>query len=261
MSVERMDENPQSPSPEPLSPAAPGRREPLELAARVMSVVMLGWLCAMAAFAWIAYDDGYTSLVLPIWNSLFVLGMVPIVHGVFSRRLWGQRWVAGISLFTGISNAIQASRTDSTLLWFGALLLFAVVFVVKRARPLFNDSDGNRGRIQQTVATIVTIGSVVITLLVMQGGGTERGRQSFAREVQQSYDKAGTTGHVRVYIVDRDLVIEGPDDTNEQIDTAADTLHLQLASVGRRAKAWALGFERIVITNGSYRRMLTPNDR
>ncbi|HEX5064432.1 MAG TPA: hypothetical protein VFV99_33885 [Kofleriaceae bacterium] len=255
-----MSENSESSPVEPLKPAAPGRREPLELAARVMSIVMLGWLAAMAGFAWMAYDDGYTSLVLPIWNSVFVLGMVPIVQGVFKRRLWGQRWVAGVSIFTGISNAWQASRMDSTLLWFGALLLFAVAMVVRRARPLFNDSDGNRGRIQQLVATIVTVGSVVISLLVLQGSGSERGRASFAREVQASYD-AGAPGRVHVQVIDRGLVIESIDDTNEQIDAAADSLQTQLSSVGPRAKAWAVGFEHIVITNGSYTRTLTPRSR
>ena len=255
-----MSENTESSPVEPLKPAAPGRREPLELAARIMSIVMLGWLGAMAVFAWIAYDDGYTSLVLPIWNSLFVVGMVPIVQGVFQRRLWGQRWVAGVSIFTGIGNAWQASRTDSTLLWFGALLLFAVAMVVRRARPLFNDSDGNRGRIQQFVATIVTVGSVVISLMVLQGGGSERGRASVAREVQQSYDKAAP-GRVHVQVSERALVIESKEDTNEQVDAAADSLQTQLSSVGRRAKAWAVGFEQIVITNGTYTRTLAPRER
>lgn len=244
---------------ETLSPVAPGRREPLELAARIMSIAMVGWLCAMAAFSWIAYDDGYTSVVLPVWNSVFVLGMIPIVHGVFARRLWGQRWVVGVSVFTGIGNAWQASRMDSSLLWFGALLLLAVALVVRRAKPLFNDSDGNRGRIQQAIATIVTIGSIVVSLQTMQGGGTERGRAAFADEVQASYDKAGVVGAVRVHVTERDLVIEAPGDTNEQIDAAADALQAQLASVGRRAKAWVLGFEHIVITNGGYRRTLEPD--
>jgi hypothetical protein len=255
-----MVETPESSPHEPLSPAAPGRREPLELAARAMSIAMLGWLCALAAFAWIAYDDGYTNLVLPIWNSIFVLGMLPIVQGVFARRLWGQRWVVGVSVFTGIGNAWQAMRMDSSLLWFGALLLFAVALVVRRAKPVFNDSDGNRGRIQQTIATIVTIGSVIVSLQTMQGGGTERGRTAFAQEVQAGYDKAGVAGAVRVYVTDRDLVIEAKGDTNEQIDAAADGLQAQLASVGPRAKAWVLGFEHIVVTNGSYQRTLQPQD-
>jgi hypothetical protein len=94
----------------------------------------------------------------------------------------------------------------------------------------------------------------------MQGGGTERGRTAFAQEVQASYDKAGVAGAVRVYVTERDLVIEAKGDTNEQIDAAADGLQAQLASVGRRAKAWVLGFKQIVITNGSYQRTLQPQD-
>ncbi len=154
------------PDPPLLSPAAPGRREPLELLARVMSVAMLGWLGVTAAFTWRSYGAGYAGLLLPIWNSLFVIAMIPIVHGVFERRLWGQRWVAGTSLLTGISHALTASRADSTLLWCGALLLFAVAFVMQKAQPLFNDSDGNRGKLQQTMALVAMVGSVVVALLV-----------------------------------------------------------------------------------------------
>ncbi|HEY5921163.1 MAG TPA: hypothetical protein VIV11_05810 [Kofleriaceae bacterium] len=224
-----------------------------------MSIALVGWLVAMAGLSWLAYDEGYTSLLLPIWNSVFVLGMVPIVQGVFARRLWGQRWVVGISVFTAIGNAWQASRMDSSLLWFGAALLVAVAIVVKSAKALFNDSDGNRGRVQQTIATIVTIGSVVVSLQTMQGGGTERGRASFAREVQQSYEQAAP-GAVRVSVDERVLVIESKGDTDAQIDGAADQMHAQLATAGRRAKAWVLGFKHIVITNGSHKRTLSPDN-
>lgn len=255
-----MSENTESPSLESLKPATTGRREPLELASRFMSIIMVGWLCVMAVFTWVAYDEGYTGLLLPIWNSLFVLGMIPIVQGVFARRLWGQRWVVGVSLFTGINTAWQASRMDSSLLWIGALILFAVAIVVARAKRLFNDSDGNRGRIQRAVATIVTIGSVVVGVQAMQGGGTERGRAAFASEVQAGYDKAGVGDSVRVYVDDRVLVIEAKGDTNEQIDVANDAVAAQLASVGRRAKAWVVGFKKIVITNGTYRRELVSPD-
>ena len=242
----------------PLTPAAPGQRSTLELAARVMSIVMVGWLCAMAVFSWIAYRDGYVGVVLPVWNSLFVAGTLPIVSGVFARRLWGQRWVVGIATFTGISNALQASRSDSTLLWIGALLLGAVALTVRQAKPLFSDSDGNRGRIQQIVATVVTIGSVVISLIVVQGGGTERGREQFAAEVRQSYEKAGVTT-VDVSVKGLDMVIEAKTDTDAQIDAAADMMRGELAKVGPRAKAWAVGFKQIVLTNGSYTRVLTPD--
>jgi hypothetical protein len=252
-------EHTESSSVEPLSPAVPGRRQPLELAARIMSIAMLGWLCALAVFAWIAYDEGLCSLLLPIWNSVFVLGMLPIVQGVFARRLWGQRWVVGISVFTALGNGMQAARVDSEPLWFGCALLVAVAVVVKLARPLFNDSDGNQGRIQRLIATIVTIGSIVVGLQTMYGGpGTERGRELFAREVQANYDKVGA-GAVRVYVNDVNLVIESKSDTPESLDAGAEALHAQLVAVGPRAKAWAVGFHRIILTNGSYQRVLTPD--
>jgi hypothetical protein len=244
---------------QPLAPAAPGQRSTLELAARIMSVVMVGWLCALAVFSWIGYGEGVVDMLLPIWNSVFVIGTLPVVAGVFSRRLWAQRWVVGISMFTALGNAWQASKVDSMLLWFGAALLAAVVFTLSRAKPLFNDSDGNRGVVQQVIATIVTIGSVVVSLQTFDGTGTERGRTMFAAEVQQAYSKGGATT-VRVYVENLDLVIESTTDTDPQIDSAADLLHGELVTAGQNAKAWAVGFKHIVVTNGTYRRTLSPGD-
>lgn len=240
----------------PLSPAAPGERRPLELAARVMSVLMLGWLAVQAYLAWVAYDAGVTGRLLPIWNSLFVLGMVPTVHGIFSRRLWAQRWVVGVSTFTGISCAINASRADASILWVGALILAAVAIVVRQAKPLFNDSDGNRGRVQQFIATIVTIGSVVVSLIVMQGGGTERGRTLMAAEIQQAYDKE-VPGQVKVLVDGTDITIFASGDTDEQVDAAADSMQTALDRAGNRAKMWAVGFERVIISNGTHKRLVT----
>lgn len=254
-----MDDSTTSPSQETLAPATSGQRSSLELAARILSIVMVGWLCALAAFSWIAYRDGYVGALLPLWNSVFVLGTLPVVSGVFARRLWAQRWVVGISAFTAIGNAWQASRVDSSLLWFGAALLVVVAITLKRAKPIFNDSDGNRGVVQQLIATVVTIGSVIVSLQTMHGPGTERGRTLFATEVQQGYTKAGATT-VHVYVDNLDLVIESPTDTEAQIDAAAQLVHGQLVTTGSRAKAWLLGFKHIVVTNGSYKRMLSPDD-
>ena len=96
-------------------------------------------------------------------------------------------------------------------------------------------------------------------MMAMQGTGTERGRAAFASEVQQSYDKAAGSGRVRVYVNDRALFIESTGDTDQQIESAADSMQMQLASVGRRAKAWVVGFKFIVMTNGSHQRVLAPD--
>lgn len=221
-----------------------------------MSIVMLGWLAVQAYLAWVAYDEGVTSKLLPIWNSLFALGMVPTVHGLFSRRLWAQRWVVGVSTFTGISCAITASRSDASILWVGALLLAIVAIVVKQAKPLFNDSDGNRGRVQQLIATVVTIGSVVVSVIVMQGGGTERGRTLLAAEIQQAYDRE-VPGQVNVLVDGKDIKILAAGDTDEQVDAAAESMQTALDRTGSRAKMWAVGFEHVIISNGRHERLIT----
>lgn len=240
---------------EPQPPAS----TPLVIATRVAAVVLVGWLATLAVFTWLAYREGYVDTLLPAWNTLFVVGTLPVVAGVFARRMWAQRWAFGIALFTGLGNALQASRADSNLLWIGALLLGAVVIVFAKARPIFRHDASHRGTLAQLIATIVTVGSIFIYFTSMNSQGTERGRVAFAAEVQQSYEKAGV-GTVRVYIEGRSLIIEGKSDTDEQIDEAAQLMTAQLRSAGRNAKAWVLGFENIKLTNGSHTRLLAPSD-
>src|SRR5688500_2526703 len=97
---------------------------------RVAAIALIGWLCVIAGLSWNIYNAGYIEIPLPLWNSFFVVGTIPLVIGVFSRRLWAQRWVLGIALFTGIGNVMQASRADSTLLWVGAIALGGVALVM-----------------------------------------------------------------------------------------------------------------------------------
>jgi hypothetical protein len=241
----------------PLAPAAPGRREPLELAARVLSVLLLGWLGVLAVLAWLSYREGYVDLVLPVWNSIFILGIVPIVSGIFARRLWAQRWVAGIATWTGVTTAWGAMRSESALLWAGAVLLLVVVVTLRRAAHVFNDSDGNRGRVQRTIAMLAVIGSVVVTIYVRQATGSERGRAMLASEMQDRYAEIAP-GKLRVFAEGRDLVIEAPGDTSEQIDASAELMNGQLDAAGKRARAWVVGFESVIVTNGSYSRTITP---
>jgi hypothetical protein len=241
----------------PLSPVAPGGRDPLELASRILSVLLLGWMAVLAGLAWLTWREGWTDLVLPVWNTLMVPAFVPIVVGIFARRLWAQRWVVGISTLTGISTAWSAMRSESTLLWAGAILLGVIALVVRRATHVFNDSDYNRGRVQRAIATIALIGSVVITIYVRQGTGSERGREILVREMHSEYTKVAP-GKLRVYASKRSLVVEAPGDTNEQIDAAAEQMNSDLAATGKQARVWAVGFDSVVITNGSYSRTVTP---
>jgi hypothetical protein len=248
--------DPNSASEPLLSPVAPGGRDPLELASRVLSILLLGWMAVLAGLAWLSWHDGWTDLVLPVWNTLLVPAFVPIVTGIFARRLWAQRWVVGISTLTGISTAWSAMRSDSMLLWGGAILLGVIALVVRRATHVFNDSDYNRGRVQRAIATVALIGSVVITIYVRQGNGSERGREILVREMQDEYAQVAP-GKLRVYASQKSLVVEAREDTNEQIDAAAEQMNSNLAAAGKQARVWVVGFDSVIITNGSYSRTIT----
>jgi hypothetical protein len=108
------------------------------------------------------------------------------------------------------------------------------------------------------IAVVALVGSVIMFMGVDKNRGTERGRQAFAAEIQQSYAK--TSPSVRVYIEGRTLVIENRGETDESIDAAAQQFHEVLAKNGRNAKAWVLGFEAIKLTNGGHEQRLAPAD-
>jgi hypothetical protein len=236
-------------------PAGPG----MVIATRVMAVALGGWLCALAVFSCIAYRQGYVGTLLPVWNWIFVVGTLPVIAGIFARRMWAHRWAVGIATLTGLGHVIQANRNGSTLLWAGALLLAAVVIVLVIARPIFRHDSAHRGTLAQLLALTVTIGSALVYLTTVNSPGTERGRAAFVTELQQTYAKAGVTS-VRVFIEGRSLVIEGKLDSDEQIDAVAQEMHVQLRKTGPNAKAWMLGFENIKLTNGTRTRFLAPAD-
>lgn len=235
---------------EPSPPASPG----LVLATRAAAIIFAGWLGALAVFAWIAYNAGYTEILLPAWNTIFFAGTLPLVAGLFARRMWAQRWAIGIALFTGLGHVVQA-RSGSTILWFGVLLLAIVVLVLGVARPIFRHDQAHRGGLAQLVATVVTVGSIFVYYTTETSTGSERGRNAFAAEIQKNYVDQGIS-NVRVYVVNRTLVIEGQSDTDEQIDQAANMMGAQLQTHGPNAKAWVLGFKSIKLTNGVHIRMI-----
>jgi hypothetical protein len=236
---------------EPQPPAKPS----LVLATRVVAIVFAGWLAALAAFAWSAYSDGYTELLLPGWNTLFFVGTLPLVAGLFARRMWAQRWVIGIAVFTGLGHVMQAAKSGSTILWIGVLLLAVVAVVLGAARPIFRHDNAHRGTLPQLIATAVTIGSILVYFAVENTTGSERGRTQFAAEIQENYSKQGSPA-VRVFVEKTTLVIEGLTDTDEQIDQAANMMTTQLRTHGANAKAWVLGFSSIKLTNGTHSRWL-----
>ena len=238
-------------APPPASPAA-------LLATRVGAVIFVGWLGVLAVLSWLGYREGYFDEKLPIWNSVVVLGMVPIAVGVFRRRLWAQRWIFGTSALTAASTAFQASRADSTLLWAGALLLGAVAIVMAKTKPIFRYDDAHKGTAAQVIAMIALLGSVVMFMGNGKSRGTERGREEFAAEVQKSYAKISATIHV--YVDGCTLVIESPSDSDEAVDASAQQYHEALAKHGSNAKAWVLGFDAIKLTNGSHAQRLAPPD-
>lgn len=241
-----------------VSEAAPPATGAILFATRAAAVIFIGCLGLLAALAWKNYADGYVDTLLPAWNTVVMFGMVPIAVGVFRRRIWAQRWVLCTAALTALSLGMSASRSGSTVLWTGALLLGAVAIVMAKTKDVFRHDDSHRGTLPQVIAMVALIGSFVVYFSVGENRGTERGRKAFAAEVQDSYAKAGTD--IRAYIEGRTLVLESAAGTDEQIDALAQDLHTMLKRNGDKAKVWVLGFDAIEVKNGSHEQRLAPAD-
>nr|MBA3501308.1 zinc ribbon domain-containing protein [Deltaproteobacteria bacterium] len=157
------------------------------IATRVAAIALVGWLVALAVFAWVAYDEGYIGTLLPLWNTVFVVAMLPLVAGVFARRMWAQRWTLGIAAFTGLGNMLQAKETGSSILWVGVAVLTGVVLILAVTKKVFRHDNAHRGTLAQLLAIAVTIGSIFV-YMASKSTGTERGRAAFATEVQRGYE-------------------------------------------------------------------------
>ena len=237
--------------------AAPPSRGRLVLA-KLMAVATLGWLGVQAYLGWVAYHDGYIDSLVPIWNSAVVAGTAWVVLGIFRHKMWAQRWAVGIAFFTAINLVLHATRAnDAGILWVGAVVLLVAALAIGAAGAWFTEKTTVSPGVQRAIAVIALVASIAVAYSSSGTAGSEHGRNRVATELQGEYNRNGVTG-VTVYVDDRDLVISAPDDTSEQIDEAAVMFRATLAKTGDRARVWAVGFRRIVLTNGQHRRVLTP---
>lgn len=241
--------------------AQPAAGEGRLVLAKLMAVAMLGWLGVQAYLSWQAFDQGYTGLLVPGWNSLVVLGSVLVVAGVFRRSAWARQWAMGISTLTAVSLVYHAQGPDTRILWIGIAVLVVAALAIGAAKQSFTAPTSVSPAVQRAVAIAALAASVLVAFASSSGEiGTARGRARMAADLQATYDRHGET-QVRVYALDRALVVEQPAADDAGVDAMADEIRAELAllvSRGERPRAWAVGFQRIVITNGSHRRAVTP---
>lgn len=250
VAIARLEPNalPASAGPRPATPA-------LHLA-RVLTVAMMGWLVVQTGLTWKAYSDGYIDSLVPSWNLAFTAGIAFITFGVLQRRRWALGWARGTAIFNALGNALVA-MAGTELFWMGVLVQLACAVALHAAQDQFADGpkDGLNARLGKVLGTLAIVGSIYVSFAARTDHrGTERGREAFAQEVQQSYRDAGALA-VRVSASRRTLVIESPE-SDEAIDASAAALRAELEKHPRNAKAWLLGFERIRVTNGSHEALI-----
>ena len=241
--------------PEPAeSPTQPGWT-PLVVTSAIFTVLTGLWLGFMAVAAWAGYAEGLSEALLPIWNSAFALGFVLVVVGVFMKRQWAVVWTIGICALNGIGNAIQAVESNTWVGWIGVVVQAATIVVLLAARGEFGRfPQPNTGfsRLSRAISGIAVIGSFVVPFFVQSGGGSEQARLDLAREMQQSMVSNGAV--VAVTAEATTLKILSPNDGPDEIKTFAAQLREQTAS--RNTKGWAVGFQRIIVTNGSVQEII-----
>ena len=233
---------------------------PVLVIGMIFVALMAAWLVVQTVLTWMAYEAGYIGLLVPVWNLAFDLGVVGVLVGVFMRLDWARRWAIGISLFNGISNMLGAVDAGAAILWVGVLVQAACALVLVVAKNDFGkheQRDNVAAQLGKFIATLAIVGSIVVGVVARSSfGGSERGRASFAQELQQTYQQQGLP--VSVEIRDLDLVIEAPSDSAAQIDAAADMFQHELDRSGRNAKAWVVGFKRMIVTNRRHERVVKP---
>jgi hypothetical protein len=239
-------------------PASAGRRPatPALHIARFLTVAMMGWVMVQTGLSWRAYSDGYIDSLVPSWNLVFTAGVGFITFGVLQRRRWALGWARGTAMFNALGNGLVA-MAGTELFWIGVLVQVSCAVALYSARDEFADGpkDGLNARLGKVLGVLAIAGSIYVGFAARTNHlGTERGREAFAREVQQSYHDAGARD-VHVSASRRTLVIESPE-SDAAIDASAAVLRAEIEKHPRSAKAWLLGFERIRVTNGSHEALI-----
>ncbi len=224
----------------------------LPVTAAVFMVLVSLWFFATDAFSWIAFNEGLQPLTLPIWNCVLAMAIVSITIGVFMKREWARQWGLGTSALNGLGNAVDAVRLGTGLLWIGVVVQLAAVIPLALSKKEFKRYDQSKttlGQLGQGLSAIAIVGSILIHLTGLGAGkGTERGRNDLAAEMQAPYPP----GTVNVRADGSTLRIESMGETDGQIIVSADFMRQQLAKAGENAKIWAVGFERIDVTNARH---------
>ncbi|MFN0246909.1 MAG: hypothetical protein ACKV2T_08365 [Kofleriaceae bacterium] len=136
-------------------------------ASKVLSILALGWFGYMSYLVWSWFALGFLNAVLPVWNSLFALGVAAIAVQLFRHREWARRWMQGAVLCTGIMNLLNAMKPGLEVYWIGVAVLGLCGLTLHLAREDYGSRDEGAapGQIARALGMAALIGTVVIAIM------------------------------------------------------------------------------------------------
>jgi hypothetical protein len=137
------------------------------LASKALSIAALGWLGYMSYVVWDLHALGLINTLIPIWNTMFAVGVVLIVVQLFRHRDWARRWMQGAALCTAIMNLLVAVKPGGETYWIGVAVLGFCGWSLHAAREDYGSRDDGTppGRIARTLAMAALLGTIMIAVL------------------------------------------------------------------------------------------------
>ena len=229
----------------------------------IFFALIVVWTLAKAILGSIAANVGMLpNFLLPLWNAIVGAIMVVICVGLLRRSVWSRQWALGTSVLTLIGDGMNALQTGSLVPALAAVAGAVAAFCFWTAgREFVKTSDDAAltpsARWLQSTLSLVLIGGAILASAFGLGRGSERGRQALVAEMQKGYIDKKILG-VFVTLEGTKLVVSAPGESDAQIDGDAEQFEALLRKTGANAKAWAVGFTSIGITNTRHERVLTP---
>lgn len=134
---------------------------------KVLAIAAIGWLGYMCYVVWDLHAQGYINALMPVWNSLFAVGILLVVIQLHRHREWARRWMQGAALATGVMNLLVAVKPGGEMYWIGVVLLGFCGWSLHAAREDYGSRDDGTppSKLTRTLGMAALLGTIVVAVL------------------------------------------------------------------------------------------------
>lgn len=152
---------------EPMNEPTMDKPSSAFVASKGIAILAIGWFGYMAYLPWSWYAQKWINALLPVWNTMFGLGVVLIVVQLYRNREWARRWLQSAALATAIMNGINAMKPGLEMYWIGVVVLGFLGWSLHAAREDYvsRDSGTPPGMIARTFGMAILVGTIIILVL------------------------------------------------------------------------------------------------